>query len=100
MTWTHNDSQYGQDTGVLQSTQSGMGGMLSRMFTSVLTIDSNEFSDSGSYCCVVAAVIGSGHLNKIDCVTLNVLGKPYCFMFRLCFMSFLQISAYQDSTKI
>ena len=46
------------------------------MFTSVLTIDSNEFSDSGSYCCVVAAaVIGSGDLKKMDCMTLNVLGK-------------------------
>ena len=44
------------------------------MFTSELTIDSNEFTDSGSYCCV-AAVIGSGDSNKMDCVTLNVLGK-------------------------
>ena len=44
------------------------------MFTSVLTIDSNEFTDSGSYCCV-AAVIGSGDSNKMGCVTLNVLGK-------------------------
>ena len=44
------------------------------MFTSVLTIDSNEFTDSGSYCCV-AAVIGSGDSNKIECATLSVLGK-------------------------
>ena len=56
---------------MLQSTQSGG---TSRMFTSVLTIDSNEFSDSGDYCCVTA-VIGSGVSNKIDCVTINVLGK-------------------------
>ena len=59
---------------MLQSTPSAMGGMLSDMFTSILTIDSNEFSDSGSYCCV-AAVIGSGDLNKMDHVTLNVLGN-------------------------
>ena len=44
------------------------------MFTSVLTIDSNEFTDSGSYCCV-AAVIGSGDSNKMSCVILSVLGK-------------------------
>ena len=44
------------------------------MFTSVLTTDSNEFTDSGSYCCV-AAVIGSGDSNKMGCVTLSVLGK-------------------------
>ena len=45
------------------------------MFTSVLKFDSNEFSDSGSYCCV-ADVIESGDLNKMDdCITLNVLGK-------------------------
>ena len=69
VTWTHNGSQ----STMLQSTPSRMGGMLSAMFTSVLTIDSNEFSDSGSYCCV-AAVIGSGISNK-NCVTLNVLGK-------------------------
>ena len=67
VTWTHNGSQYGQ-TAVLQSTPSGEA---SKMFTSVLTVDSNEFSDSGSYCCV-AAVIGSG---EMDCITLNVLGK-------------------------
>ena len=56
---------------MLQSTPSGEA---SRMFTNVLTIDSNEFSDSGDYCCV-AAVIGSGVSNKMDCVTLNVLGN-------------------------
>ena len=44
------------------------------MFTSEMTIDSNEFTDSGSYCCA-AAVIGSGDSNKMGCVTLNVLGK-------------------------
>ena len=72
VTWTHNGSQYDQDT-VLQATSSGEE---SKMFTSVLTIDSNEFSDSGSYCCVTT-VIGSGVSNKMDCVTLNVLGKLF-----------------------
>ena len=40
VTWTHNGSKYGQ-AGVLQSTPSGEA---STEFTSVLTIDSNEFS--------------------------------------------------------
>ena len=44
------------------------------MFTSVLTINSNGLSDSGSYCCI-AAVIGSGVSNKMNCSALNVLGK-------------------------
>ena len=65
VTWTHNGSQLAT---MLQPTPSGMAGMLS-MFTRVLTINSNTFSDSGKYCCV-AAVIGS----KMDSVTLNVLG--------------------------
>ena len=69
VTWTHNGSQYGQ-AAVIQSTS----GEASTMFTSVLTIDSNEFSDSGSYCCV-AAVIGSVDVNRMDCITLNVLGE-------------------------
>ena len=59
---------------MLQANPSGMSGEPSLMFTSVLTIDSNEFTDSGSYCCV-AAVIGSGDSNKMGCVTLSVLGK-------------------------
>ena len=70
VTWTHNGSQ----STMLQANPSGTNGEPSSMFTSVLTIDSNEFMDSGSYCCV-AAVIGSGDSNKMDCVTLNVLGK-------------------------
>ena len=45
----------------------------SSLFTSELTIDGNEFSDSGKYQCA-AAVIGSGDLVKMDSVTLNVLG--------------------------
>ena len=72
VTWTHNGSQYGQ-AAVLQATPSGVA---STMFTSVLKFDSNESSDSGSYCCV-PAVIGSGDLKKMDCVTLNVLGKIF-----------------------
>ena len=70
VTWTHNGSQ----STMLQANSSGMSGKPSSMFTSVLTIDSNEFTDSGSYCCV-AAVIGSGDSYKMDCVTLSVLGK-------------------------
>ena len=69
-TWTHNGSQ----STMLQANPSGMSGELSSMFTSVLTINSNEFTDSGSYCCV-AAVSGSGDSNKMGCVTLSVLGK-------------------------
>ena len=59
---------------MLQATPSGMSGEPLLMFTSELTIDSNEFTDSGSYCCV-AAVIGSGDSNKMGCVTLSMLGK-------------------------
>ena len=59
---------------MLQANPSEMSGEPSSMFTSVLTIDSNEFTDSGSYCCV-AAVSGSGDSNKMDCVTLSMLGK-------------------------
>ena len=59
---------------MLQATPSRMSGEPSLMFTSVLTFNSNEFTDSGSYCCV-AAVIGSGDSNKTDSVTLSVLGK-------------------------
>ena len=70
VTRTHNGSQ----STMLQANPSGMSGEPSAMFTSVLTIDSNEFTDSGSYCCV-AAVIGSGDSNKIECATLSVLGK-------------------------
>ena len=55
---------------MLQATSSGV---ISSLFTSVLTIDGNEFSDSGKYQCA-AAVIGSGDLVKMDFVTLNVLG--------------------------
>ena len=64
---------------MLQSTPSAMGGMLSDMFTSVLKVDSNDLSDSGSYCCV-AAMIGSGVSNKMDGVTLNVLGKVLLYV--------------------
>ena len=70
VTWTHNGSQ----STMLQANPIAISGEPSSMFTSVLTIDSNEFTDSGSYCCV-AAVIGSGDSNKMGCVTLNVLGK-------------------------
>ena len=70
VTWTHNGSQ----STMLQATTTGMSGEPSSMFTSVLMIDSNEFTDSGNYCCV-AAVIGSGDSNMMDCVTLSVLGK-------------------------
>ena len=70
VTWTHNGSQ----STMLQANPSEMSGKPSLMLTSVLKIDSNEFTDSGSYCCV-AAVIGAGDSNKMDCVTLSVLGK-------------------------
>ena len=58
------------------------------MFTRILTIDSNELSDSGSYCCV-AAVIGSGVSNKMDCVTLNVLGKLMLYVTTTLHCSFI-----------
>ena len=70
VTWTHNGSQ----STMLQANPIGMSGEPSLMLTSELTIDSNEFTDSGSYCCV-AGVIGSGDSNKMGCVTLSVLGK-------------------------
>ena len=72
------------------------------MFTSVLTIDSNEFSDSGSYCCS-AAVIGSGDMKMMnDCITLNVLGKLMLHVtIKYSLIRILvQISPYQDSTLI
>ena len=71
VTWTNNGSQYGQDTMQLQSSTSRE---TSTKFTSVLTINSNEPSGNGRYCCF-AAVIGSGDSDMMDCVTLNVLGK-------------------------
>ena len=70
VTWTHNGSQLHEQAAVLQATPSGE---LSSLFTSVLTIDGNEFSDSGKYQCA-AAVIESGDLVKMDFVILNVLG--------------------------
>ena len=68
--WTQNGSQLHEQAAVLQATPSGEP---SSMFNSVLTIDGNEFSDSGKYQCA-AAVIGSGDLVKMDFITLNVLG--------------------------
>ena len=97
VTWTHNYGSNEQDT-MLQSSS----GEASKMFTSVLTIDSNEFSDSGSYCCS-AAVIGSGDLKMMnDCITLNVLGKLMLHVtIKYSLIRILvQISPYQDSTLI
>ena len=69
VTWTH----IGTQSTMLPATPIAMNGKSSSIFTSKLTINSNEFSDSGSYCCV-AVVIGSGDTSKMDCITLSVLG--------------------------
>ena len=92
--WVTNE----QDT-MLQSSS----GEASKMFTSVLTIDSSELLRQWQLSCYSAAVIGSGDLKIMnDCITLNVLGKLMLHVtIKYSLIRILvQISPYQDSTLI
>ena len=81
VTWTHNSPL----ATMLQATTIALNGARSKLFNSGVAIDSNELSDSGNYCCV-AAVIGSGDTEKMNCVTLSVLGiNEYITIFIFCY---------------
>ena len=71
MTWKHNGSK-------VTAAKVVGNGIKTSMFTSTLPLPEVEFSNGGSYCCF-ASVIGSGTEDRVDCVTLSVLG-----MFKLC----------------
>ena len=66
MTWKHDGSR-------MAAAEVVGNGMITSLFNSTLLLYEVEFSDGGSYCCV-ASVIGSDTKDKMDCVTLSVLG--------------------------